>query len=502
MKKSISILLIVVILSTFCACSPAKETAPIVLKSGETVQLLATDIYNKLGNDAEVEWVSSNEEVVKVASGKITYVGEGEAVVTANGTSANSKKTCSNDFNVKCLKADGGVKLNTYSLIFDNDGERAYLTATLTDETDRIKKWSSSDESIATVADGKVTRVSKGRAQIKVETSYGYEAVCNVVCDSVVMQLGDVEITDAMYEYWLASYKTQMVEYYLGEDSPEVWATEIDENGTTFQMMFMDDCKTAVEQMLESAYLYFQDNEGVSEEILTSVNEQIKEAVETNGGEESFNVILSKFNADTELLKQIFIFEEITNHVYEDLFGENGTDKITDEIIKEYFYENYVKAQHVFFDLNYAFDDEGNYSYLTDTQKSEKRTQAEDIWTKIQNGTIDYNTAVKEYSDDTEDTYDGFVFENGDYDQTFSDCVFSMQVGELKKLETSYGIHLIKKLQLSEDDLNDNIKYVIQEMITRQVFDEKLSALGNDIVISEKIDQYDIVNMPIFSSIE
>lgn len=502
MKKFISVLLLTVVLFSFCACSPAKETAPVNLKNGETVQLLANDVYDKLGTDATINWSSSDETVVKVDDGKITYVSEGNAKITASGTSADGKKTYTTEFNVKCLNPDGAVKLDKYSVRLNDDGESVTLTATLTDETDRIKKWSSSDESVAIVADGKITRVSNGKAEIKVVTSLGYEATCYVMCDSVVMKLGDVEITDAMYAYWLASYKTQWIEYYIGEDTPEVWATVIDAEGATLESMFMETTHDSIVQMLEAVYVYYEENDSVSDEITTEVDKQIAEAVETNGGEEALNKILSGFYADIDLLRQIFIFEDITNHVYNDMFGENGTSKITDENIKEYFYENYMKAQHVFFDLNYKFDEEGNYSYLTSDEQEEKRTLADNVWTEIQNGKLDYDKAVKQYSDDTEDTYEGFVFAADDYDATFTECVAGMEIGHLKNLETSYGIHLIKRLELSDEDIDDDIKEIIEQMLTMQFFDEKLSEYGADIVISVSLDDYDIVNMPLFSSIE
>lgn len=501
MKKSISLLLLVAVLILSCACSPKTENAPVNLKKGETVQLLANDIYSKLGDDAVIEWTSSDESVVTVDSGKITYVKEGVAVITANGTSADGKKTYKNEFNVKCLSANGGVTLDKYSACLVNDSDSVTVTATLSDESDRIKKWSSSDETVATVVDGKITRVSKGRAEIKVETSLGYEAICYVICDSVVMKLGDVEITDAMYAYWLASYKTQVIEYNIGYDSPEIWATEVDEDGTTFEEMFIENVHTSIEQMLESVYVYYQNNEALSEELAAEVDIQIQQAIDANGNKEALDKLLSPFYADVDLLKKIFIFEEITNYVYEGMFGENGTDKIAEESVEEFFYDNYTKAQHIFFDMNYKFDNEGSYSYLSDTEKEDKRVLADEVWTKIQNGDLDYDAAVKEYSDDTEDTYDGFVFTEGEYDDSFTECVNGMEVGEIKYFETTYGIHIIKKLGLTKEDISEDIGSMIEEMLKMEIFEEKLSVNGENITVLSDL-KYDLANMPMFSSTE
>lgn len=503
MKRFISAFIIIAVLMSCCACSKGKAATPVTLKNGETVQLLASDIYQALGDDAKVEWSSSDETVVTVELGKVSYVKEGTAVVTAKGSSADGKKTHSLEFNVKCLSSDGAVKLDKYSLKLNNDGDSVTLSATVTDSADKIKRWSSSDEGVATVENGKITRVSDGKAEITVETQLGYKATCYVICDKVVMKLGEIEITDSMFSYWISSYKTQFVEYNIGEDSPEIWETEIDEEGTTFQSVFMSEIVTSsVRQMLESVYVYYQTNDTVSKEITDSVDEQINAAIESNGGKEAFDLLLSRFYADTDLLREIFLFEEITNHVYEGLFGENGTEKLTDDAIKEYFYDNYAKAQHVFFDLQYKFDDEGNYSYLSETEKENKRVLADEVWTKIQNGELDYDAAVKEYSDDMEDTYDGFVFTEGEYDDGFTECVNGMKIGELKNYESSYGIHLIKRVELSDEDIDDDVRYIIEEMLTMQKFDEKLAEHGEKIEVMADLDAYDVASIPMFSSVE
>ena len=79
------------------------------------------------------------------------------------------------------------------------EGEEATLTATVAPDnaTDKTVTWSTSDASIATVADGKVTAVNGGEATITVTTSNGKKAECKVTVNVPVtsIQLNKSEMT-------------------------------------------------------------------------------------------------------------------------------------------------------------------------------------------------------------------------------------------------------------------------------------------------------------------
>ena len=501
MKSKILLLILIFVLLLSCSCSSDK-TISVNLKSGETVQLLASDIYKKLGEDAEIEWLSSDESVVTVSDGKITYVREGTATVTAKGTSKNGKKTYETSFSVNCLNANGSVKLDVYTVFLDNDGDTYTVNATLSDKNDSIKKWTSSDESIATVVDGKITRLAPGRAKVTVETALGYKAVCSVMCDSVVLKLGDIEITDSMYGYWLASYKTQIVEYSIGYDDPSVWEMVVDDKGTTFADLFLTDVNDTVNQMLKAVYIYYENNDVVSKEITDEVDAQMNSAISSCGNEEGLNLVLSNFYFDKDHLKKVFEIEEITNQTYMGLFGENGTNVIEDKEINKYFDDNYAKAQHVFFDLLYKTDSSGEYVNLSEDEITQKTALSNEVWEKIQNKTLKYDDAIKQYSDDLEENDAGFVFTDGDYVKEFTSVVFEMEIGEIRKVQTEFGVHIIRKLALAGTDLSDDIKTEITDILQNNEFDKILSSYNLEIEENSNLadnDNYDISNIPLFS---
>ena len=143
------------------------------MQVGDTETLTAT-IKPEDATDKTIVWTSSDEAVVSVSNGKITALKSGKATITAKSG------TCSAD----CVAT---ISVNTESIILDKTtlslavGESAILTATVKpdDATDKTVTWSSSDESVAKVDNGKVTAVKSGKATVSAKCG-GKTAECVV----------------------------------------------------------------------------------------------------------------------------------------------------------------------------------------------------------------------------------------------------------------------------------------------------------------------------------
>lgn len=144
-------------------------------KPGETVQLTATVLPEDATN-TELKWTSSDESVATVdANGLVTFVADGEAIVTASTVDGSGvSASCT-------IKVTTPVVLVTRITLDKNyyrgnGGETVQLTATVfpDDATNPVVEWTSSDESIATVdATGLVTLVARGSAKIKASATDG-----------------------------------------------------------------------------------------------------------------------------------------------------------------------------------------------------------------------------------------------------------------------------------------------------------------------------------------
>ena len=178
---------------TVVAPSIAVTPATASVQEGASVQLTAT-VNDALGTT--VVWTSSNNAVATVAAGKVTGVKAGTAVITATSMSG-LKATATVTVTAKPgpgpdVPSDvptTGITLDKTELKFtttDSDQTKT-LTATVApaNATDKTVTWTSSDETIATVADGVVTVAAntpagKKTATITATTKGGQTATCTV----------------------------------------------------------------------------------------------------------------------------------------------------------------------------------------------------------------------------------------------------------------------------------------------------------------------------------
>ena len=152
------------------------------LAVGETEQLTAT-VKPDDATDKNVTWTSSDESVAKVVNGKVTAVKSGKATITAKCGGKTAE--CA----VTVTVPTGSVTLDKTTLSLAV-GETEQLTATVKpdDATDKNVTWTSSDESVAKVVNGKVTAVKSGKATITAKCG-GKTAECAVTVTVPVTSL-------------------------------------------------------------------------------------------------------------------------------------------------------------------------------------------------------------------------------------------------------------------------------------------------------------------------
>ncbi|MCH4890289.1 hypothetical protein EZV73_22090 [Acidaminobacter sp. JC074] len=141
------------------------------------VSVLPIDATNK-----HVTWTTSDEEVATVSStGLVTGISEGTAIITAKTSDGDFTDTCTVTV-IGLPEPVTGVTLDQSELtLFVGNTETLTETVSPSDAADKSVVWSSSDEAVATVKDGKVTAISSGHAVITVKTVDGdFTATCDV----------------------------------------------------------------------------------------------------------------------------------------------------------------------------------------------------------------------------------------------------------------------------------------------------------------------------------
>jgi len=156
------------------------------LLEGGTETLFA-EIEPPNATDKSVTWSSSNPDVAEVSeNGLVTAIKEGTAKITVTTEDGNKTAVCT--VTVASIAVDvTGVSMNKSSVSLDG-GSTETLVAILepSNATNQNVTWSSDNNSVATVAaDGTVTAVTAGTANITVKTVDGNKtASCSVTVTS------------------------------------------------------------------------------------------------------------------------------------------------------------------------------------------------------------------------------------------------------------------------------------------------------------------------------
>ena len=161
--------------------SISKSTLP--LTEGDSETLTATVSPSNATNKA-VNWSSSDAGVASVSDGKVTALKPGTTTITVSTADGGKTATCAVTVEAKKIPVTGvTLDKEETGLV---EGEEVTLVATLAPEnaTEKTVEWSSSDEKVATVKDGKVTAVAPGTATITVKTVDGEKtATCKVTVE-------------------------------------------------------------------------------------------------------------------------------------------------------------------------------------------------------------------------------------------------------------------------------------------------------------------------------
>lgn len=176
------------------------DKTSIELTEGDVATLTAT-ITPENATNKNLIWTSDNAAVATVRDGKVTAVSKGNATITVTTEDGGKTATCSVKVNEKVYPVTG-VTLSKTSVEL-TEGDETTLTATVAPSyaTNKNVVWSSNDESVATVQEGRITAIKPGVAIITVTTEDGgMTASCSVTVKERVYPVTGVTLDKSSVE--------------------------------------------------------------------------------------------------------------------------------------------------------------------------------------------------------------------------------------------------------------------------------------------------------------
>lgn len=335
--------------------------------------------------------------------------------------------------------------------------------------------------------------------------------ICCVLCpscskQSAAMTYGKTEITEGMYSYWLSVYKTNFVYTYGdGKDSSEFWENTLPD-GTTYASYAYEQILRTIKFFAVGAELFREYGLKIGTDVSKQIDSDIQEKLEYAGSRPALNSELAAFGLNIDGLKSVYIVEEKWQAVYDYLYGENGTEKLTDEDIDEYYRENfsclglivvYTESRRVTNeDGTYVYDSEGNISVaeLTLEEKEQKQQKIAEITDKLDAG-YDFAELAAEYSEEDLSYYSSGCFVGADNSNIYGTALVGaageMKEGEVRRVDEDGITYIAVKYVLPDRrNLQDSDKEQLESLedwAVQKVYYDKFSELSKDVEINEEV---------------
>lgn len=305
--------------------------------------------------------------------------------------------------------------------------------------------------------------------------------------DTVIATVGEEQITMSEFEFYLTSVKQQMQGTELSND--EDWQTK-EINGKKAIEVAKEQALNAAARNIAYMLIYEKMGNTITDEDMESIKQyknNLVQQYEKNGGYDEFLKSAGIQDSFIDMLcKSMFCSDKLYSEFSAGRqVSDDEADKYYDEHYDEY-YASYRHAKHV---LILTQDSETNTPY-SDDKKAEAKKKADEILDRAKKGE-NFDKLVSEYSEDpgSQSSPDGYTFTDGEMVQEFQDCVDSLKPGEIGFTETSYGYHIIKRLEVDKGYFRESIKSRILSGEFGEYIDQKMEEYGITVEEKEEINQ-------------
>ena len=325
--------------------------------------------------------------------------------------------------------------------------------------------------------------------------SLSYEKIKETISSDIYSYYLSYAKTRMLYSYYQTVYGAQMPEDPTSlTDIPELWP-QFYSQLLTYASLVKRQAEASLKQLLAIS-VYCKENEiELSKKDLSDIDDAIDEIISTyyQNSKSRFNSKLKSFGINDKIYREIKKYEALTGLFGKDLCdSETGKRKITDDMINMIYEESCARVKHILILSSPGTNDkDGNPEKFSDEEMAARQAKVEDIYERITAGE-DFEDFIAESEDPGSAAYfDGYtISETTNFMPEFVEAAFDMQIGETRKVETSYGMHIMKKYELlpagESYDLDNNAtwKSVILTEIQTYVMDDVLKPYVEEIEIN------------------
>lgn len=322
---------------------------------------------------------------------------------------------------------------------------------------------------------------------------------------------GKSSISEKEYQFYVASYKGSFAKTYTDFEDTEDFYTHPVGNITAGEQMN--------ERVIQNTAILLICDDWFRElglkmpkEAVKAVDDRIEDLSGqyfSKGAPIPLNKILAPYGINKSILKDIYLREQKSSMVFNYFYGSNGQTPVTDEQRADYMENNMVHIQQVYVNDKFVYnlDEEGNYTYgangrietndLTEEELAAKAERIAEIDRAFADG-ADFDEVYQTLSEDIQYPNGYYISHNIDFVPEVVSAAFDMEVGEWRKVESSIGVHYIKRLELEEKaweneankDFFSDYTSVVARADFMKVLQEKLAKVvrNEEVIAKHKIE--------------
>lgn len=204
----------------------------------------------------------------------------------------------------------------------------------------------------------------------------------------------------------------------------------------------------------------------LTDEDRQTIDQQIGQVINSMGGKSQYEAELKNMGSSADGYEQFLEHNMLASKVDQKL-SEDPAYAVSDEEARAYVEENYVKAKHILL----LTTDMTTGEALDEATVAEKKAKAEDLLSQIRGG-ADFDELMNANSEDTglQTNPDGYTFGRGQMVKPFEDAAYALGIDEVSDIvESDYGYHIIKRLAMTEDDVQSVLEQARSELVSDKI---------------------------------
>ena len=298
--------------------------------------------------------------------------------------------------------------------------------------------------------------------------------------ETVVTKIGDVEITQAYYNFIYSLLYSNMAQYeqYYGAD----WINMEIEEGKTIGDFIKENTMSQIEQLAAAVVIAGENGIKTDSEIKKNIKEQKKSIIENYGGEDGFAEFLESSKTTDDAINTYLEMFEVYNKLFDKITAKGGEAYIEDKEIEDEFLAEYadkLRVQHILVSTQEQTNEETGETKPARSDEEALKIVNEIIG-KLDKGES-FDSLITEYDEDPGmDAGKFYVFGDGEMVAEFEEASKNLAIGDYTKegVKTSYGYHIIKRYDITTeiDEFKSFKETKAQEKIT-EILEKKIDAL-------------------------